>query len=472
MSNNHFFLSSGHGHYGHIRVARPISNPDKQFAVKTIPKEKIKREMHLFKREKDIFRELDHPNIVKFYESYEDKKFFHVVMEYCSGGELFDRVVEKGHLDERQCSFIMQKIFSALKYLHERGIVHRDIKPENFLFANYDTDAEIKLIDFGLSRKIDDLDVKLQTKAGTPLYVSPEVLKGSYDYRCDYWSAGVTMYVLLSGRHPFIAETNALLYKKITTGLYSFEGEEWKPISKSAKDLISKLLVVDVNKRYDAQQALNHPWIKNQREIEHDMVSTYRSIENLKKFSIKKKFKKQALNVLVSLLSENEIKALRSAFRYCDKGDTGEITVDDLREVMKETGSVATKEEMNKLLESLQLDDKDTIRYSEFLAATMDSKLYLTKEKVWHAFKYFDLDNSNFITLENIKEVMKRAGKILTDAEIREMIKEVDLSQDGKISFEEFCEMMEIDEKSVTEGIQEFTSAASETNVQIKLSVG
>jgi len=134
---------------------------------------------------------------VKFYESYQDERFFHIVMEYCSGGELLERICKTGYLDECTAAKIMWKLFSAIHYLHEQGISHRDLKPENFLFENNSPDAEIKIIDFGLSKSF--LDNTMRTVVGTALYVAPEVLKGKYDNRCDNWSLGIITYVLLSG---------------------------------------------------------------------------------------------------------------------------------------------------------------------------------------------------------------------------------------------------------------------------------
>ena len=433
---------TGLGHYGQVRIATLISNPQKKFAVKTIAKDRTTKDFHLLNSEIEIFRELDHPNIVKFYETYQDDRSFHIVMEYCSGGELLERMTNQGGFDEQECSVIMEKAFSAVKYLHERGIVHRDIKPENFLFASQDPDAEIKLIDFGLSKRLTDPNEQLHSKLGTPLYVAPEVLRGQYDYRADYWSLGVTMYIILSGRFPFDEETTAELCSKIIAGKYSFAGEEWKAISKKAKNLISKLLVTDPRKRYTAQQALEHPWIKDRLPPPSEVKATSMIIQNLKQFRTIQKFKKEVLNILVTFLSEKEIKKLTEAFRYCDRGNTGEITVDDLKRVLKESHFGSTQQEIDKILEELGINDQDTIRYSEFLAATMDSKLYLSKETIWTAFKFFDIDNSNAITVENVQEVMKRAGKNYSDNEIRAMVQEVDFRKGGKISFEEFCQML------------------------------
>ena len=147
----------GNGVFGTVRCAVLLKNPSKKFAVKTIFKENIQQNLHLFKRELEILKTLDHPNIVKFYETYQDEKFFHFVMEFCSGGELLERIADTGFLSEKEAAVIMKKVFSAVKYLHEHSIVHRDLKPENFLFSHKGKDSEIKIIDFGLSRQFEGI---------------------------------------------------------------------------------------------------------------------------------------------------------------------------------------------------------------------------------------------------------------------------------------------------------------------------
>eukprot|EP00828_Plagiopyla_frontata_P019022 TRINITY_DN24324_c0_g1_i2.p1 TRINITY_DN24324_c0_g1~~TRINITY_DN24324_c0_g1_i2.p1 ORF type:complete len:223 (-),score=26.32 TRINITY_DN24324_c0_g1_i2:310-978(-) len=182
----------GHGHFGTVRIAMQIQNPDKKYAVKSILKSKIQKDFHLFQRELSILRQLDHPNIIKFYETYQDEKFFHLVMEYCKGGELFARIASMGHFSEIEAMKTMKALFLAVKYLHEQGICHRDLKPENLLYSDNTPSAQIKIIDFGLSRQFDlekefSQNLKqMNTMVGTALYVAPEVIAGTkYNSSCD-----------------------------------------------------------------------------------------------------------------------------------------------------------------------------------------------------------------------------------------------------------------------------------------------
>lgn len=185
-------------------------------------------------------RSVDHPNIVKLYEVFIDENYVHLVLEFCEGGELFEWIT-KGKYTEEDAKNLVMKILKAIKHLHDKDICHRDIKPENLLYKKPSIDSEIKLIDFGLSRFLKG-DEKLKNKVGTPYYVAPEVLAGSYDKRCDMWSIGVITYILLCGYPPFHGNGNQEIFNKIKKLNYHFYVEDWEDISLNAKDFISKLL--------------------------------------------------------------------------------------------------------------------------------------------------------------------------------------------------------------------------------------
>ena len=396
-----------------------------------------------------ILKHLDHPNIVKFYETYEDDKFLHFVMEYCSGGELLDRVIEKGSLNEHEAAVVMEKALSAVKYLHEKKIVHRDLKPENFLFSHMGKDAELKLIDFGLARPIDDAH-PFKTVAGTVYYLAPEVIKGNYNEKCDEWSLGAVMYLLLSGNPPFIGNHNKEIMTKILTEKVDMKGHEWKRISKHAKDLILKLLERNVAKRLTAAQALEHPWLKNKRSLrEVSSCVDLSAIQNLRVFNNRSHFRKEALAVIVNLLSESELMAMKNTFNYCDKTNTGEIKISELHQVMLELGYKDTNDEIGKLIRQIHIDERDHIGYTEFLAAALDNKHLSDKEKLWTAFKHFDVNNSGYITKESLAKVMARGGRKISEEEVEKMIREVDSTNDGKITFEEFCNAITDDVKGI-----------------------
>ena len=455
----------GSGKFGTVRLASFISNIAHKYAVKTIFKEKIKKDVEILHRELEILKTLDHPNIVKFYEVYQDEKFFHLVMEHCSGGDLFERIEKERQLDEKEAACIMKKIFSATNYLHERGICHRDLKPENFLFSSNIKGCEIKIIDFGLSKqfetKIGDSEAafrELKTVVGTPLYVAPEVLKGKYDFRCDNWSLGVVTYVLLSGNPPFFGQSTQEIFRKLTNGKISFAGPEWKNVSKQAKDFISKLICVDVKKRMGSKQALKHAWLNmnlNEEHHEGKKVIDPKIVNLIKNFRGANVLKKEVMRTIVNNLSENEIKNLREAFRLIDSDHRGMISIEELKKVLQEFGYHHNEEDFKGIMQTFNEETGgEEINYTEFIAATLDKKIYLNKEKLFAAFKHFDIDNSGWITVTNLKEVMARAGRKIMNEVLKEWINENDKTRDGQINFEEFYEMMkdeEIQEKEKEE---------------------
>lgn len=255
----------GSGSYGHVyRVKNKITGETR--ACKQMAKGKIS-DMNKFNLEINIMSKTDHPSIIKLYEIYEDTRNIYLVMEECTGGELFDRIisrVESGKMyTEKQATKIFQQMISAICYCHSQGICHRDLKPENILFLTKDEDSPIKVIDFGLSRVTADLkkegkQAHMTTRVGTAYYVSPEVLQGYYDEKCDVWSAGVLLYILLSGDPPFNGANDNEIYRCIAKRKYSFPDNEWKNISHEAKDLIQHMLC-DPDKRYTAAQVLEHP---------------------------------------------------------------------------------------------------------------------------------------------------------------------------------------------------------------------
>lgn len=437
----------GNGFFGTVRVAVLRNNSSKKFAVKTIYKEKIQKNLHLLQRELEILKTLDHPNIVKFYETYQDEKFFHFVMEYCSGGELLERISDVGFLNEKEAASIMKKIFSAVKYLHEHGIVHRDLKPENFLFSHKGNDAEIKIIDFGLSRQFENIGLKMQTMVGTAFYVAPEILAGNYDYRCDNWSLGVITYILLSGRPPFCGDTTKEVFELVKKGKFDFYGSFWKKISKQAKDFVSKLICVNLDKRMNAEGALKHVWLNMniKEQIIQGKISP-KIISSLRNFLTAGKLKKEVMKIIVNLMTENEVKDLKEIFQSIDKQNKGKITLQELRKVMKDLKYEKYLYEINNLIKS-ENEENQEINYSEFIAANIEKNNYLKKDKMYQAFKYFDVDNSEAITVKNLKETMAREGRKLSTFELEEWIKEVDKKNDGKICFDEFLKMMKYDSR-------------------------
>ncbi|KAL0128374.1 hypothetical protein PUN28_003576 [Cardiocondyla obscurior] len=233
-------------------------------------------------------RWLTHPNIVQLLETFEDKHKVYLVMELVTGGELFDRIVEKGSYTEKDASGLIRQVLEAVDYMHEQGVVHRDLKPENLLYYSPDEDSKIMISDFGLS-KMEDSGI-MATACGTPGYVAPEVLaQKPYGKAVDVWSIGVISYILLCGYPPFYDENDANLFAQILRGEFEFDSPYWDDISASAKDFIGKLMCVNVEERYTCKQALAHPWISGNAASNKNIHSTVS--EQLKKNFAKSKWK-------------------------------------------------------------------------------------------------------------------------------------------------------------------------------------
>jgi len=232
-----------------------------KFAVKVINKKDLGKDYEKnLKMEVDILKKVNHPNIIALKELFDTPDKLYLVMELVTGGELFDKIVEKGSYTESEASTLVRKIVSAVDYLHGIDIVHRDLKPENLLLKRADDDLEVALADFGLSKIVGAQ--MMQTACGTPSYVAPEVLNASgYGKEVDMWSIGVITYILLCGFPPFYGDTVPEIFEQIMEANFDYPEEYWGSVTKDAKDFINKLLVVETSDRMSAVQALKHPWL-------------------------------------------------------------------------------------------------------------------------------------------------------------------------------------------------------------------
>eukprot|EP00884_Botryococcus_braunii_P005302 jgi/Botrbrau1/14773/Bobra.0284s0007.1 len=241
----------------------------KEVAIKAIEKAKYDSSCSLLQREIDVLSKVAHPSCVRLFAVYNTSKFVYLVTELATGGELLDRILQYGAYSEAEAANILQRILSALSFLHARGIVHRDLKLENILLTDKDQHAtEVKIADFGLSRFCNMADGEgLTTMCGSPAYVAPEILsfsqsKKEYSIAVDMWSAGIILFVLVTGYSPFSADSDAELFDHIRTGAYDVSDPMWEKISDEAKDLVGRMLCVDPVQRLTAEEALEHPWIR------------------------------------------------------------------------------------------------------------------------------------------------------------------------------------------------------------------
>jgi len=249
----------GQGYFAVVKVGKDLKTGE-EVAVKFVKKSLVEREETLA-NEIDILGSIQHPNVVGLRAIFDTEETLFIVMDLMKGGELYEEIVKRKSFSEKDASRILSQLFSALAYLHKRGIVHRDLKLENLLLVKEgDPDLNIKLADFGLSKLYSGK--ALQTACGTPFYVAPDILLGDgYGTAVDMWASGVLLYVLLSGRLPFAADTDTELFKLIMAGDLVWKSPQFDTVSAEAKDLISKLIVVDPDQRLSAEEALKHPFI-------------------------------------------------------------------------------------------------------------------------------------------------------------------------------------------------------------------
>ncbi len=429
----------GAGKFGVVNQVCLNKDRSKKFAVKSVKIEAIMSELALIENELDILHLVDHPNIIKYYETYSDGKYLHIVTELCTGGELFERIVRQGRFNEGEAARIMEKILSGISFLHNLGICHRDLKPENFMFSSADPDAEIKIIDFGLSTKF-VTELQMKDIVGTPFYVAPEVLEGVYTNACDVWSVGVILYIMLSGKTPFSGETSSEVLMKVAKASVFFPERHWHNLSNEAKDLISKMLEKDPQSRLTAKQCLEHPWFEKHRAAESPELDV-KLFKRLKSYRKQPRFKQEVLGIVAKFLHPLVVKYYTNNFRAIDQNEDGYITVPDLIQSAKETNIEISEVEATQLVQVLDIDKNGHCSISDFVAAAMDKSLY-SEEIAKLAFDHFDVQKDGFITVKDLIKAFRRGTKKYTDKEIEEIIAEVDFDRDGKISFSQFKEML------------------------------
>lgn len=273
---------------------------------------------------------LDHPNITKYFETYDDKQYLYLVMEYCPYGEIFDSQEsflknDQGYT-EADAARIISKCLEALQHCHSLGITHRDIKPENIMYGK---DREVRLVDFGLSKNSKE---KMSTYAGTPYFMAPEVIKGEYGHECDIWSLGCVLYMLVAGKLPFEGYSKPEVFGKIQKGQYAMP-----KCSEMCQDLIKKMLTVVPGQRPTALQCHQHPWFNAVRESEaqYSVPLSGDVLNNLKKFQGQSSLRRACLTILVKMINPEEFKKLRQQFNKIDTNLSGTIEVDELRNAVK-----------------------------------------------------------------------------------------------------------------------------------------
>ena len=420
----------------------------------------IKRQKHSSEQEKreiineiNILKTMDHPNIVKIFEFYSNKDSYSIIMEYCRGGQLVSEIKSYGPFDEKYTAYVMYQIFSAINYCHNMNIIHRDLKPENILIVSKNKSnnyPNIKIGDFGMSKVVEKNAVQ-NLVVGTIYYVAPEVIKKKYNEKCDIWSCGVIMYVLLTKKPPFNGDMAEEIIASIEKGEYDLKSPPFDKISKSALDLIQKLLNKDVEKRISAQEALNHPWFKEQqsRELYNEILDqniVQKLLNNLKKYKKNSIIQETALAYLVHNFPQmKDVINACKLFNQIDLNGDGKITEHELyKGLCTKIKSDTLEEDVRNIYQKLDMDGDGYIEYEEFVRAAVSKEKFMGDNVLKFAFRFFDKDNSGKIDFDEIEKVFKKSvtDKDHVEEALNKIIYEADLNRDGKISFEEFSLVM------------------------------
>ena len=407
-------------------------------------------------REIEILKKMDHQNVVKIYEFFNQPDYYYIITEMCKEGELFEHIINTGKFDEKTSALLMYQILSAVNYCHKMNIIHRDLKPENILIQSVEKNQNlyrIKVIDFGTAKIFEKGKIEKHV-IGSIYYMAPEVLNQQYDEKCDIWSCGVILYILLSGIPPFNANHDIEIKRKIKTGHYNFDPPVFKNVSANAIDLIKQLLVYDPKHRISAEQALNHPWfvgldIKNKLNKMKKKNPETNYINNLKAYRSGNTLQNAALAYLVHNCSQlDEVQDAYKLFAQMDKNNDGKIGEDELLDGFVKFLGVTPdqlKHDIIMIFRNIDADNNGYIELGEFVRAAINKSKLMTQDTLKFAFRHFDRDNSGEIDKDEIKAVFFPNDK--TEAEILagqlvKIIEEVDINNDGKISFDEFANMM------------------------------
>ena len=428
----------GEGAYGSVyKVQQKYTNYLR--AVKAIKKKHV--DSSEFYNEIEVLKALDHPNIIKLFDCYQDKSYYYMVEEYCSGGDLFDYIQREKFFTERKAGTIFNQLLSAVNHLHKKKIVHRDLKPENIvLIEAKNKDVFIKLIDFGTSITIKGK--KLTQELGTIYYIAPEVFMNNYNEKADIWSCGIILYTMLCGHPPFCGNKENTIKSKILHSRLIFPSKEFKSVSNEAIEYIKHLLSYNPEQRPSAEEALNNKWLISMINHGNSKLSDY-IITNLIKFRTTLGLQKATVSFLTNQISINEeIKKLKEEFDKIDVNKDGEISKNELIKCLE---SIYPSQEAilraNAIFKEIDFNNDGSINFSEFLTVNIQKEKLLNEETLDRAFRMFDLDGNGYITIEELKKTMPL--EITTKAGWRNLVSEVDKDGDYQISFNEFKEMME-----------------------------
>ena len=486
----------GSGFYGVVKKVRLIKNPEIIRAMKIIPEENILQgEGASLIDEIEILKSLEHPNIMKVYESFVYDKNYYIVSELCDQGHLLSKLEKLGKMDQIVVKFLMDQIFNAVAYLHSKNIMHGDLKLENVLlytttkrggrrFTNINQDFnsddsltndinknfvgrkisqksqkiikdmmkyEIKLIDFGCSKYFvkKNKKKKLTGIIGTSIYCSPEVVDNLYDETCDEWSCGVLMYILLCGEAPFMGETEEEIFDKIKKCQYSFSNPAFRKVSKNCKDLIRRLLEPKKQYRIKAREALRHPFFTESFDPNSAMTED-KDLSYLKRFTnpmrCASKFHEAIIAFLcVNYIPKDEENNLKTLFRYMDKEEKNAITKESMKQCLEEININISDENLDEIFNIVDENATGFIEYHEFIRNACDINLLLSEANLKNVFLSISGDK-DFITGEDIKKFIFHDA-VVNEKALKEYFDSFGMKYESNIKFDDFYDMIKKNKK-------------------------
>lgn len=475
----------GFGAYGQVfKVLHKETNQIR--TMKVISKKQLKKNYTTeeMENEIEILKSVSHPNIIKLYEFYSDENDYYLINEFCNEGDLCKHCVDLKKLPELIIQKIMLDIFTAVSYLHMNHIIHGDLKLENvmldcneqvildnqqkgkmsqFLEAiRVDVESseelcginllknlrkfDVKLIDFGCSKIFTKKNQSFKDEIGTLYYLAPEVLKNNYNEKCDIWSCGVIMYILLSGEIPFKGGTQCEIEERILRGKYCFYNHLFKNVSYEAKDLMRKCFIYNPEKRISAKEALNHPFFKkginhyvNNNRLIFSNSDTKKVLSSLVSFSNKTKFFQAVLTYLThNFVKKEELTSLKNVFMAIDTDIDGKISQNELKKCLKQLEIPVSDDEIQSIMKRIDFDNDGFIDYPEFIQATICKKDLFTEDNLKAAFKLFDTGSDGTVSVKELEEILGVDNKDIDKNVISQLLKEINKTEDDEFTFEEF----------------------------------
>ena len=475
----------GSGAFGTVYKVKSKAS-DNFRAMKVISKELIQSgvEAAEISNEIKILSRLDHPNIMRIYEFFEDKDNFYIITEFCDQGDLAGKMDEEGKLSEVLVKYFMNQVFVAISYLHSQGVFHGDIKRENILLESLDesinakntinsiekdsniqkeisnpknisdktrkllkelSTIEVKLVDFGAAKMFSS-HKRMSGIIGTTYYCSPEVIDNLYREECDEWACGILMYILLTGYPPFDGDSEEEIFDKIKNDKVDLNVKEFKKVSKNCKNLINLLLQKDPEQRIKAKDALKHPFFTEDLNV-NDLLTVNTDmtlLTSLKNSSLSKSKFQDAVIAYIALnfTDKNEENKIKEIFRKMSTDKSNFlIDINTFVNCLMESDVGINEDEAKNIFQNIDNDKNGFIEYQELVRALTDKKKLLSDTNLKEAFDFFDVDNSKTITWDEIARVVFQGKEVHEDL-MKSFLKEIGKTENDPITYNEFCEMI------------------------------